>query len=80
MGWTNVLLKDHNTVTPVRLEPVALRSRVKHYTTSHCAPIKKFKNNLDPGQATMVVFPDIMYTFRNTQGRWGVKIDKFSHS
>ena len=38
---------------------------------SHCAPIKKFKNNLDPGQATMVVFPDTMYTFRNTQGRGG---------
>ena len=26
-------LKDHNTVTPVRLEPAALRSRVKHSTT-----------------------------------------------
>ena len=25
-----VLLKDHNTVTPVRLEPAALRFRVKH--------------------------------------------------
>ena len=28
-----VLLKDHNAVTPVRLEPTALRSWVKHYTT-----------------------------------------------
>ena len=28
-----VLLKDHNTVTPVRLEPAALRSWVKHSTT-----------------------------------------------
>ena len=28
-----VLLKDHNAVTPVRLEPEALRSRVKHSTT-----------------------------------------------
>ena len=27
------MLKDHNTVTPVRLEPAALRSRVKHSTT-----------------------------------------------
>ena len=27
----------------------------------------------------MVVFPDTMYTFRNTQGR-GVKIDNFFHS
>ena len=28
-----VLLKDHNAVTLVRLEPVDLRSRVKHSTT-----------------------------------------------
>ena len=28
-----VLLKDHNAVTQVRLEPTALRSRVKHSTT-----------------------------------------------
>ena len=28
-----VLLKDHNAVTPVMLEPVALRSQVKHSTT-----------------------------------------------
>ena len=28
-----VLLKDHNAVTPVRLEPAAPRSRVKHSTT-----------------------------------------------
>ena len=32
------------------------------------------KNNLYPGQATMVVFPDTMYAYRNTQGG-GVKID-----
>ena len=31
LSWDKcVLLKDHNAVTPVRLEPVALRSRVKH--------------------------------------------------
>ena len=28
-----VLLKDHNAVTPVRLEPTAPGSRVKHSTT-----------------------------------------------
>ena len=28
-----VLLKDHNAVTPVRFEPAAPRSRVKHSTT-----------------------------------------------
>ena len=27
------MLKDHNAVTPVRLEPAASRSRVKHSTT-----------------------------------------------
>ena len=30
---TYVLLKDHNAVTPVRLEPAAFPSRVKHSTT-----------------------------------------------
>ena len=39
LGWTStklgkcVLLKDHNAVTPVRLEPPASRSQVKHFTT-----------------------------------------------
>ena len=27
------MLKDHNAVTPVRLEPAAPRSRIKHCTT-----------------------------------------------
>ena len=39
LGWTSTklgrmfLTQGHNAVTPVRLEPVALRSRVKHSTT-----------------------------------------------
>ena len=34
LSWDKcVLLKDHNTVTPVRLEPATLLSRVKHSTT-----------------------------------------------
>ena len=38
LGWTStklgcVLLKEHNAVTPVRLEPTAPRSRVEHSTT-----------------------------------------------
>ena len=34
LSWDKcVLLKDHNTVMPVRLEPAASRSRVKHSTT-----------------------------------------------
>ena len=39
------------------------------------------KNNLDPGQAIMVVFPDTMYTFRDTQGGGGggSKLITFSH-
>ena len=36
-----VLLKDHNAVTPVRLEPAALRSRVKHSTTE---PLRSSKD------------------------------------
>ena len=37
----------------------------------HCAPIKKLKYNFDPGQATMVVFPDTMYTCRIPRGGGG---------
>ena len=34
LSWDKcVLLKDHNAVMPVRLEPTALWSRVKHFTT-----------------------------------------------
>ena len=41
LGWTSTklskdksdLLKDHNAMTPVRLEPTAPLFRVKHYTT-----------------------------------------------
>ena len=36
------------------------------------------KNNLDAGRPTMVVFPDIMYTYRDTQG--GSKMTTFSHN
>ena len=35
------LAQGHNTVTPVRLEPAASRSRVKHSTTEPCAPALK---------------------------------------
>ena len=40
LGWTCTKLglmclpQGHNAVTPVRLEPVALRSRVKHWATA----------------------------------------------
>ena len=41
-----VLLKDHNTVTPMRLEPAAPRYRVKHsrLPLSHCAPMESVPN------------------------------------
>ena len=45
LGWTSTklglmcLAQGHNAVTPVRLEPAALRSRVKHSTTEPlCSP------------------------------------------
>ena len=34
------MLKDHNAVMPVRLEPTASRSRVKHSTTE---PLRSLK-------------------------------------
>ena len=37
----NVLAQGHNAVPPVRLEPAALRSRVKHSTTE---PLRSRKN------------------------------------
>ena len=36
-----VLLKDHNAVMPVGLEPAALRSRVKHSTTEPLGSISR---------------------------------------
>ena len=44
LSWDKcVLLKDHNAVTPVRLEPAALRSRVKHSTTEPLRSLEKKK-------------------------------------
>ena len=40
-----VLLKDHNAVTPVRLEPAALQSQVKHSTTE---PLCSRETGLSP--------------------------------
>ena len=37
-----VLLKDHITVTPVRLEPPTPRSRVKHSTTEPMCSLKLY--------------------------------------
>ena len=45
-------------MTSVRLEPAALRSRVKHSTTE---PLRSHRvwNSLDPGQARHFVGPDL---------------------
>ena len=37
-----ILLKDHKAVTPVRLEPAALRSQVKHSTTEPLRSLASF--------------------------------------
>ena len=39
-----VLLKDQNAVTPVRLEPGAFRSGVKHSTTEPLRYLLRFEN------------------------------------
>ena len=42
LSWDKcVLLKDHNAVTPVRLDPVASRSRVKHSTTEPLRSLRR---------------------------------------
>ena len=43
------MLKDHNTVTPVRLEPAASRSRVKHSTTEPLRSHDKQADIIDVG-------------------------------
>ena len=40
-----ILLKDHNTVTPVRLEAAALRCLVKHSTTEPLRSLKLWRNS-----------------------------------
>ena len=47
--------------------------------TQSCQNLKgsHVKDNLDPGRATMVVFPVTMYTYRDTQG--GSKLTTFTH-
>ena len=48
LSWDKcVLLKDHNAVTPVRLEPAAPQSRVKHSTTALPERKDGIKSELD---------------------------------
>ena len=54
------LNKDHNAVTPVRLEPAASPSRVKNSTTEPlCSHTIRVSNSLDPDQARHFVRPDL---------------------
>ena len=48
-----VLLKNHNAVTPVSLEPAAPHSRVKHSTTE---PLHSLDPDLDPNHLRLIVF------------------------
>ena len=53
------LAQGHNAVTPVRLEPTALRSRVKHSTTE---PLGSLKEGVlgGPMQMSMLVDSDVV--------------------
>ena len=42
------LAQEHNAVTPVRLEPVAPRSQVKHSTTEVCTLLEHIPNKTYP--------------------------------
>ena len=44
------LTQGHHTVTPVRLEPTALRSQVKHSITEPLRSLIKEVNTMNPDQ------------------------------
>ena len=59
-----MLLKDHNAVTSVRLEPATLRSRVKHSTTEPLRSLQSVKFlaadtclTADPGVTSSIPAP-----------------------
>ena len=52
------LAKRHNTVTPVRLEPLAPRSPVKHYTNEPpCSLVLRPKENFKDYSRSLINFP-----------------------
>ena len=63
----NVLNQGHNTVTPVRLEPSTLRSRVKHSTTEPLRFLLYYTEwlggNLYPYTSNKYHFPISFYSF-----------------
>ena len=49
------LAQGHNTVTPVRFEPAALRSRVKHSTTEPLRSLPNVMLNKENGNSEHIV-------------------------
>ena len=57
ISWDKwVLLKDHNTVTPVGLEPLAPRSRVKHSTTEPLRSLNRKVTQSDKNKLRIGIF------------------------
>ena len=65
LSWDKcVLLKDHNAVTPVRLEPAALRSRVKHSTTEPLrSPVKVEDWTIMSADKMLFYLFDVLYIY-----------------
>ena len=69
----NVLAQGHNTVTPVRLEPAAPRSWVKHSTTE---PLRSLSGDVDKESYGILLFSTwsylqkIEYNFLIYQEAW----------
>ena len=62
----------HNTVTPVRLEPAAPRSRVKHSTTGQGTSVS---NSIDTDQDQHSVIPDLGQNCLQSLKGYGLSAD-----
>ena len=62
------MLKDHNTVTPLRLELAAPLSQVKHSTTDPLPHIVGLKTLLQQGISEQVFYGNIVYKFKRIVG------------
>ena len=49
------LAQGHNAVTPVRLEPAAIRTRVKHFTTEPLRSQLKVQKHITPYHLNEIV-------------------------
>ena len=70
------MLKDHNAVTPVRLEPAALRSRVKHSTTE---PLRSHLQRISARQQLLLAWKELK-NFTCQKGIFSFCHDEFIHS